>query len=195
MKQFIFVIKLGICATAVAVTSMTSVAQTTKFTPVYTDPSNGLKWGSAISGTYSNGCTDSTGTYKDSMCTYIAGSNPGVHFVKNENSDAAVACQGIGARLPTGSEYYSLIAQFDHDTMNDGSIELSIKGNQEMQSTFGDMTDWFWSSSVNQGFVDGPVVTSGGKAYYPYACLFNGHGLHCFYLSRDQKLRVRCVSN
>ena len=74
--------------------------------PVYTDNTNGLSWINSLNGMYANGCNNG-------QCPFETIAD-GTRQVKTEDSEAAQACQAIGARLPTVSEFRSLIRNFDH---------------------------------------------------------------------------------
>ena len=117
------------------------------FTTVYTDSNNKLSWSKKLPGTYSNGCVDANGQPDTSKCTFETLPD-GSHQVKVDDSNAAIACKKIGARLPTESEFESLIRNFDHREKRYGP-RLTDKGIADMQTVFGDMNYWFWSSSVS----------------------------------------------
>lgn len=160
----------------------------TKFASVYIDKINNLSWSKALPGTYSNGCVGDDGEYDASKCTFETNSD-GTRQVKVADSAAARACSdlGGGARLPTEREYQSLIQKFDHATYKchwDGTKNchrLSGKGISDMQSIFGDMNNWFWSS-VSPNDSDGAF-----HFYGNYGDVDN-------YDSRNFSLAVRCVA-
>jgi hypothetical protein len=149
-----------------ALTFFVQIVNADQFVPVYTDTSNNLSWSKAFTGHYSNGCLYEGKYYYPMTCTEVESGPNGDLQVKVDDSAAAQACKAIGARLPTQLEFESLIRNFDH-TENSYGPRLTDNGMKAMQSIFGDMLGWFWSSTVSD-------ITGN---YYAYALNgFNGYG-------------------
>ena len=113
-----------------------------------------IGWTSKISGNLSNGCRDQNEVWVEEKCSKKTASEGNSQIIV-EDSNAALACQKIGARLPTLVEFQSLIEKFDHivnETENRGSEKgpsLTLKGIQEMNSVFGDMkNNILWTSTM-----------------------------------------------
>lgn len=185
---------------AIFIGSSSAIAQdATKFVAVYTDKLNGLSWSKALPDHYSNGCVASSGQYSSSKCTYdnVASGN---RQVRVEDSEAAKACRNIGARLPTKEEFESLIRNFDYSEEHRSFPQLTNKGNADMQAIFGDMDNYFWSSSVphyNSNFT-APKVQNHGNAFIfgsvaGYGDADGGRGSVGLF-TRNQEITVRCVS-
>lgn len=121
------------------------------FFAVYTDPSTGLEWTSQIPGRYSNGCVDSAGEPDHSKCSYMTLTN-GDQEIAPQDSNAALACQQLGGRLPTLLEFHSLIRNFDH-TEFPTTPSLTLTGRAQMQAVFKDMEEdtfvHFWTSTIS----------------------------------------------
>lgn len=134
------------------VSKINSGLHSRRFEVVYRDKSNGLNWGRALDGKYTNGCVDSTGKFEASKCTFEIIN--GFRQVVPKDSDAALACSAIGARLPTFQEYESLIKSFDYSVGGWFDPYLTTKGLSEMNAIFSDMNGkkpiFFWSSSLTE---------------------------------------------
>lgn len=148
--------------------------QSGAFVAVYTDSKNNLAWSKALPGTYTNGCLDAHGKYDANKCTW-----PGIGL----DSAAGKACKEIGASLPTKFQYESLIRSFGHHFDSVQNVPfLTEKGQAQMQAVFGDMPNYFWTSSVYS--MSYPQV-----AFFFHSPL--GHAL--LDRVRDNELAVRCV--
>ncbi len=152
------------------------------FATIYRDErirnsNGGLDWSKSLHGVYSNGCIGAEGEYDLSACKQA----PGGLMVQVQDSAAAKACELVGGRLPTAAEYTSLIGNFDHWNDPDGDLVLTSKGRAEMQAVFGDMSHWFWTSTIE---------ASGNVGL---ANLFSGGGGDIHYDFRESTYAVRCV--
>lgn len=171
----------------ILVASHSAFAASEQFVPVYTDANIKLSWSRALPGKYSNGCVDTKGSYDRNKCSYERGTDAGYSLIVKDSA-AAEACRSIGAKLPTESEFKSLIRNFDHTNSrwSPTSPQLTDKGKEAMQSVFGDMKGSFWSSSVETGVLYGePNV----------AAIFDGLDGDMGYYSRESSLSVLCVSS
>lgn len=132
---------------------------------VFVDPANGIRWTKALQKAkyphdfiwLYNGCVDSEGHYQSSKCTMKRGPD-GKFQVVVEDSDAALACKQVGARLPTKQEYESLMLNFEHDTQY--RIRLTYKGIKQLMGIFKDVY-------VNE--FDGAI-----SGYFATSTIFNG---------------------
>lgn len=165
-----------------AVSAHAQESEDPQFTAVYTDSSNRLSWSRKIPGTYTNGCVVPNDRYRrEYFCGFeiIPGTGP---QIKVDGSAAAKVCRDMGARLPTKSEYESLIRNFEHVRESNRYL-LTPKGVADMQKVFGDTDQqtWFWTSSLNPSD-DG----------YSLAYTFNGGFLQMEFRSKSSG-SVRCV--
>ena len=141
MKSFfVSVLTTSICMIA-------NAGQSGQFAPVYKDSINKLSWSKMLPGDYSNGSVGANGRLDDSKNTFEKGPDGNLR-VKVEDSNAAKACRNVGGRLPTTSEYESLVRNFDHFEARFGP-EFTDKGIRDMRAVFGETAGhWAWTSSV-----------------------------------------------
>lgn len=150
---------------------------------------SGLAWSKEVNNLYSNGCADKEEGKDISQCTLekneqgdLVLDSEGNPKVDIKTSLAAQACQRIGGRLPTKPEWESLIRNFDH-TEEFAGPRLTESGRASMQAQFGDMDNWFFTSSV---------VSSNPEIAYIFYFFTDGLIAH---QSRDFGAgAVRCVS-
>ena len=147
MTKSILKANLIIFGLVMAASTVATEASVFQFEVAYTDQS-GLSWSTEIPGLYTNGCVDAYGYFDRGKCSFETGSDGSLQ-VKVDDSNAAKACRDIGARLPTKSEFESLIRDFGHTEEFNG-LRLTEAGRTDMHIKFGDgMINWFWSSSVS----------------------------------------------
>ena len=155
------------------------------FETVFIDRSINLAWSSAISGTYSNGCTNEADYYSKSKCSVTKTAEAAVQ-VSVDDSAAARACRNFGARLPTRQEYESLMKNFDllPSRYLSTSPFLSEKGVRDMQSVFKDTDNLFWTSSINS-------EDDFNNAFVFEVTREAGHAVR--FQGRSHRFAVRCV--
>lgn len=150
-----------------------------KFKILYVDKITGLAWGAQLNGRYSNGCNDFEDYFDDKKCTYQVASN-GDFVVETNTSNAAKACNDIGARLPMKDEMVSLINNFDHSIDPYSQLPiLTYIGRPEMEKAMGSMADEIWLATLESKM---PQI-----AYF-----FEGWSF--FAIRRNYDFAVRCVS-
>lgn len=142
------------------------------FQPVFVDPYTGLTWGKTLAKKYSNGCTyfnritkmqdlDYFKCHKDNELLKSSSflDENGLKVI-DKNSDAAKACQSIGARLPTEYELSRLLQNFDINSPPEkpwdtyyGSFRLEKEEIEQMQKIFGDADGEsvrYWTATVRR---------------------------------------------
>lgn len=164
------------------------------FTAVYVDKFNGLKWGNRLPGHYSNGAR-TRGAFDAKKCTYVE--NYIGATVKVEDSEAAMACKSIGARLPTKEEYFSLIENFRHEYVG-SSPALTGVGRKQMADVFQDISlvdegiktdrQWFWTSST---IANNPCYGYEFSVYYGAV----DHYYRDYHIRAGHQIYVRCVQD
>lgn len=135
---------------------------------------SGVQWSQTLPGSFTNGCPSSSASY----CPVRDGVVYDYDEVVPATSEAYLACQSIGGRLPSAWDYLELIREFDHSYCRTSLLGmfsaepcLTPQGVGEFVKIFDDSRpEYYWTSTIRRyhfgtmmGLTSGYTLYTDGK--------------------------------